>query len=271
VSVRVLVRPPTESFRFALSDHVERDRIDPQRAMEQHRTFVEALRAVGVDVVSLPPKPDLPDAPFVSDAVVALPQPGHTGGPGSLLVVARPGAESRRQEVCSVATAARELMPASAKVVEIEEPGTLEGGDVLVFGDRIAVGLSARTNREGARQLARAAQSIGYQVFLCPIQDRLHLATAVSVIGPSRLVGTEAGFASLVMAVSGGEIERLIVPDDELPAANVLALGGRCFVASGHPHAVEVLAAAPETVIEIPLDEFTKADGGPTCLVAIIR
>jgi N-dimethylarginine dimethylaminohydrolase len=63
---------------------------------------------------------------------------------------------------------------------------------------------------------------------------------------------------------------RVLVPDEELPAANVLAVAGRCFIAAGHPRTAELLREQAETVIELELDEFTKADGGPTCLVAIL-
>jgi dimethylargininase len=263
--VKVLVRPPAESFRRALSEHPEHDRIEPGLALEEHGAFVAALREAGADLVELPPEPDLPDAPFVSDTVIALAPPG--GSETALLVACRPSAPSRRPEVPSVLARARELAP-HVTLVEIEEPGTLEGGDVVVFGERIAIGLSARTNEAGAGRLADAAASIGYRPFLCPVGDRLHLATAVTAIGPNRLIGTEGGLASVAEAARG--VDRLVIPDEELPAANVLSVSDRCFVAAGHPRSVRVLRDAGERVVEIGLGEFTRADGGPTCLVALI-
>jgi dimethylargininase len=263
--VKVLVRPPAESFRLALSDHPERDRIDPGLALQQHGAFVTALREAGAQLIELPPEPDLPDAPFVSDTVIALAPPG--GREAALLVVCRPGAPSRRPEVSSVLACARVLAP-QVTLVEIEEPGTLEGGDVVVFGERIVIGLSARTNEAGARRLADAAAALGYRPFLCPVGDRLHLASAVTAIGSNRLIGTEAGLASVGEAARG--VERLVVPDEELPAANVLSLSDHCFVAAGHPRSAKVLRDAGQRVVEIGLGEFTKADGGPTCLVALI-
>jgi dimethylargininase len=263
--VKVLVRPPAESFRRALSEHPERDRIEPGLALEQHGGFVAALREAGADLVELPPEPDLPDAPFVSDAVIALASP--EGTETALLVACRPGAPSRRPEVPSVLACARDLAP-KVTLVEIEEPGTLEGGDVVVFGKRIAIGLSARTNEAGAGRLADAASSIGYRPFLCPVGDRLHLASAVTAIGPDRLVGTEAGLASVAEAAGG--VEQLVIPDGELPAANVLSVSDRCFVAAGYPRSVRVLREAGERVVEVEVGEFTKADGGPTCLVTLV-
>ena len=254
----------------ALSEHPERDRIDPDRAARQHAAYVRALESAGVQVVLLAPEADLPDACFTWDTVLAFPRAG-TEAPTALLVAARPGEPSRRPEVGSVLDCARRLDPA-ARVVEIQEPGTLDAGDVIVYGNRLAIGVSARSNREGGIQLAEAVRQIGYRAFLCPVDDRLHLASAVTPLGARRLIGTRAGFASLDAAgeevAPQGEIERLVIPDEEIVAANVLAIAGRCFVNRGYPRAVAALHRAGETVVEVDLDEFTRADGGPTCLVA---
>jgi dimethylargininase len=139
---------------------------------------------------------------------------------------------------------------------------------VICFADRIAIGLSARTNREGARQLSEAILPLGYRAFLCPVQGRLHLATAVTPLGRGRMVGTPAGFESLDAADAADGIERLLLLPEEQPAANVLTLGNHCLMVSGHPRAAALLGSAGHTVTELELDEFVRADGGPTCLVA---
>jgi dimethylargininase len=176
--------------------------------------------------------------------------------------------------VATVEPVARTLAGPEAAVVEIHAPGTLDGGDVIVFGRRVAIGVSARTNEDGASQLAMAVEMFGYRPFLCPVTDRLHLASEVTVLGPARLVGTRAGFASLDAAgpdvAPAGEIERILLADDDAVAANVLALGGKAFVPAGHPNAVAALRSAGEDVVELALSQFTLADGGPTCLVGLV-
>jgi dimethylargininase len=254
----------------ALSQRPERDRIDPQRALRQHAAYVSAIKAAGVAVTVLPAAPDQPDACFTWDTVLAFAR--RTGGPTVLLVAARPGEASRRPEVASVLECARDMAP-TAEVVPIREPGTLDGGDVITYGRRVAIGISARTNADGARQLAVAVQRIGYRAFLCPVDDRLHLASAVTPIRTERLIGTASGFASLDAAgpeVAPDDVERVVIPEGEVAGANVLAVGGRCFIAKGSPSAVEALRHAGESVVEVELDEFLRADGGPTCLVAPI-
>jgi len=266
--VRLIMRPPGEALRRAVSQHPDRDRIDPERAASEHAAYVQAIQAAGVLVTVLPAEPEEPDACFTWDTLLAFARPG--GGPTVLLVATRPGEASRRREVASVLECARGIAP-TAEVTPILEPGTLDGGDVIAYGPRVAIGISARTNEAGARQLAALVQRIGYQAFLCPVDDRLHLASAVTPIGTRRLIGTASGFESLDAAgpeVAPDDVERLVIREDEVGGANVLAAGGRCFIARGYPGAVDALRCAGESVIEVELDEFLRADGGPTCLVA---
>ncbi len=265
----VIVRPPGDAFRDAISTHPDHHRIDVSRAREQHAAFCAALEKAGLPLLRLPPEPDLPDATFVSDTLVALAPLVPERAP--VVVVARPAVEARRAEVDSVVEAAIPRLAAGTRVVRVEAPATLEGGDVVVFGYRIAIGLSARTNEAGAGALAEAARSLGYRPFLCPVTDRLHLATAVTAATPDTLIGTAAGFASLDAGgpdtAPAAEIHRLPLPESELPGANVLGLGGHAFLNSGNPTAARLLREAGLHVHELDLSEFALADGGPTCLV----
>ena len=267
----VIVRQSGLAFRDAISNHPDRHRIDISRARVEHAAFCAALEAAGLPLLRLPEEPDLPDATFVSDTLVAL-APAVPGA-APVVVVARPALPSRRPEVESVVRAALPHLPA-AHVVRVEGPGTLEGGDVIVYGDRIAIGLSARTNAAGATVLADAAQSLGYRPYLCPVTDRLHLATAVTAVTADTLIGTAAGFASLDAAgpdaAPAGQIRRLVLPDGELQAANVLSLVGHVFLASDNPTAARLLLETGLEVHELRLDQFALADGGPTCLVNVL-
>jgi dimethylargininase len=268
----VIVRPPGAAFAQAISNHPDSHRIDVERARAQHAAFCDALEGAGLPLLRLPEAPGLPDATFVSDVLVALAP--LTEGHGPAVVVARPAVESRQGEVDSVVRAALPYFAPGTQLVRVEAPGTLEGGDVVVFGYRIAIGLSARTNEQGARVLADAARSIGYRPFLCPVADRLHLATAVTAVTADTLIGTAAGFASLDAAGPGaapaGEFRRLLLPDDELGGANVLALGGHAFLDAGNPTAARLLRESGLAVHELDLSEFALADGGPTCLVNVL-
>ena len=115
----------------------------------------------------LPDAPELPDSVFVEDTAVVFDE---------LAVIARPGAESRRPEVDAMAAALRPHRP----LAFIEAPGTLDGGDVLVTPGRVFVGISGRTNADGARQLAAHVAPLGFEVIAVPVAGCLHLKSAVT-------------------------------------------------------------------------------------------
>jgi dimethylargininase len=92
------------------------------------------MQSQGWDLYEVEPADDCPDAVFVEDTVVLY---------DDLAVLARPGAEQRRPEVAGTDLALRGL---GYRTVRIEEPGTLDGGDVLKHGGTVWVGLGGRTN-----------------------------------------------------------------------------------------------------------------------------
>src|SRR5438046_2413090 len=146
-----LTRPVSPSITACELTHLARQPIDVDRAAQQHHAYEECLIALGCAIQRLPLLPDFPDSVFVEDAAVVLPE---------IAIITRPGAESRRGEIDSVADA----LGAYRSPAFIEAPGTLDGGDVLVIGSTIYVGDSGRTNSSGARQLATLTSAYGYEV-----------------------------------------------------------------------------------------------------------
>ncbi len=269
------MRPPSEAFRQAISKHPLRAQLDPAEALRQHEVLRDAMVAAGADIVLLPPDPVNPDAPFVQDVMITFPRPDDPSGHSVLLVATLPGAPARRPEVAAVVAAARDLVPPDCRVMTIEPPGTLDGGDVLLYGDRVVIGISGRTNRAGAEQLGRALEELAYRVFLCPVSNgRLHFASAITKVRATRFIGTSVGYADLDAVgpevLPEGQIERLLVPDEELPAHNVVLIGETLFLPAGNPISSRMLREAGEHVVEIQFDQFTRADAGLTCLMGVV-
>ena len=75
-----------------------------------------------------------------------------------LAVLTRPGAAERRAELEGTEEAVRSL---GLDVVRIEEPGTLDGGDVLQVGTTLYVGRGGRTNARGHPSAAPAGGAAG--------------------------------------------------------------------------------------------------------------
>src|SRR5215210_4653839 len=157
----------------------ERAAVDPARAAEQHAAYVEALAGAGWEIVEVSHDDRLPDSAFVEDTVVVC---------GDLAVLARPGAVERREEVAGTEEAVRAL---GLDVARIEEPGSLDGGDVLTVGRTLYVGRGGRTNDDGIRALAELVASRGYDVVTVPLRGVLHLKSAVTALPDGTMIASD--------------------------------------------------------------------------------
>jgi dimethylargininase len=240
--------------------HLERVPIDYARAVEQHAAYEEALRRLGCRVQRLPDAPDFPDSVFVEDTAVVF---------DDLAVIGRPGAETRRGEVDAMAAA---LQP-YRRLAFIDNPGTLDGGDVLVTPGRVFVGISGRTNLEGANQLASHIAPIGFDVIPLPVEGCLHLKSAVTAVD---LRPEGRSYLPLLINPSWIDPKRfagfdLIEVDPSEPAAaNVLAVNGYVICAEEHRRTRERLEARGFAVVPVPAGELAKAEGGVTCCSVIL-
>jgi len=222
---------------------------DIPHLLEQHAAYVAALRSCGLEVVVLETAAGFPDAYFIEDTAVVTQE---------VAVIAIPGAPSRRGEAALVEPVLARFRP----TVRIEPPGTLDGGDVLDAGSRIFIGLSDRTNAEGAAQLAGILSARGHECVTVPLAGGLHLKSSVNAAGDDVLIVT-AAFAGEA-AFRG--FRKIVLPPPEEYAANLLGINGRLLVPAGYPGARAKLAALGLPILELETSEFRKMDGGLTCL-----
>jgi dimethylargininase len=143
-------------------------------------------------------------------------------------------------------------------------PGTVDGGDVCEAGDHFFIGLSHRTNDEGAAQLAAWLKARGFGSSLIDIRgipEILHLKTGLSWLGGRRLIAWReiAGHE----AFRGWEVVE--VPRGEEYAANCILVNGSFLVPSGFPRTA-VLLRGQGRVLELEMSEYRKMDGGLSCL-----
>ena len=250
---RVLVRRPSPRLADGELTHLERQRVDPELALEQWHGYVSTLAALGWDPIELAPTDDQPDGVFVEDAVVFF---------GDVAVLTSPGAESRRGELATVETG---LVSLGIEARRIELPGTLDGGDVLKVGTTTYVGLGSRTNGDGIRQLAAIVEPLGYDVVTMPVTRALHLKSAVTalpdgtVIGYPPLVDDPNAFAEF-LAVPEAHGTAVVVLDDDT-----------VLMSASAPLTARLLAGRGLEVVIVPITEFEKLEGCVTCLSVRIR
>jgi dimethylargininase len=228
--------------------HLVRRPIDVRLAARQHAAYEDALRKAGCAVIRLPPEPDRPDSVFVEDAAVVL---------DDVAVITRPGAPSRRGETVSAADALRTYR----RLVSIEEPGTLDGGDVLVSGKTVYVGVGARSNAEGVRQLAAFLAPLGYRVRGVEVSGCLHLKSAATLVSPSSVLVNPAFVDPRVFE----PLEPVPVAPDEPAAANALLVGGHVIYSPAYPRTRGILERLGARITSVDLSELAKAEGALTC------
>jgi len=248
----VIVRPPGKSYKNCVSTNPEHSGIDINLAKKQHGEYVKVLKENGIEVIELKPLENHPDSVFVQDTAIV-------GVKSNLAVLSRFGEASRRGEEESIGDVLRKE---GFEIKRIEEPGTLEGGDVMVTDVGVVfVGVSQRTNIEGIEQLARYFH--GVKVVKVPISKIFHLLSGVSYLGSKTIA-----ISPQVVDVDYFRSFKLIqIPEDELYANNMLYLGEkRVLLPEGYPKTEEKLRKEGFKPITVDVSEFWKGDGGVTCL-----
>lgn len=244
-----IVRPPGAALVNALTT-AGLGRPDVPRARQQHAAHVAALRDCGLTVIELAADDALADGTFVEDTALLT----RCGA-----VITRPGAPSRRGETASIGQAIAPWYPAPSV---IEAPGTVDGGDVLMVGDHLFIGLSGRTNPQGAQQLTDILASLGLSASTVPVPAGLHLKSSVSYLEHGRLLVDPA----LAGEPQFAEYERLVVPAGEGYAANAVWINGTVLMAAGFPGTRRLVEAAGYETRLLDVGEFARADGGLSCL-----
>ena len=191
---------------------------DYTRMLAQHAAYEDALRSLGLEIIQLDALVGYPDAYFVEDAAVVLPE---------LAVITRPGASARQGEEKSIA----QSLAAYRTLAAIQPPGTLEGGDVFLVGKHLYIGISDRTNQSGAKQLAELAAPHGYQATFIPVGAGLHLKSSVNPISEDTLLVTQE-FASREEVAS---FKKIILDPEEEYAANTLRVNEHLITPSRLP------------------------------------
>ncbi|WP_052555749.1 dimethylarginine dimethylaminohydrolase family protein [Enhygromyxa salina] len=244
-----ILRAPAPHFAGGITTVAWTEPPSHARLLAQHQAYAQGLRAAGLSVEILPALDGFPDAYFVEDVAVVLPE---------LAVVTRPGAEARRGETEHIVAA----LAAHRELVQLEAPATLDGGDVMVLGRRVFVGLSARTNAAGVAALQGVLERVGYTVCAIPVAAGLHFKSSVNLVGHDTLVAT-AAFAG---RPEFHGLEVIEVSDAEAYAANILRVNDHVLVAAGFPELAGKLRARGFGLIVLNMSEVEKMDGGLSCL-----
>ena len=249
-----LARGVSPSIERCELTHLERESIDVNVAVQQHKEYESCLVGLGCVLKSLPAEPDLPDCVFIEDTAVVLDE---------LALITRPGAPSRRDETPGVEQALRDYR----ELTHVRPPATLDGGDVLVVGHDIFIGISARTNEEGVSQARLAFEPLGYTVTGVPVSGCLHLKSAVGQVSPDTLLINRNWVDPEVF----GDRRLIDVAPSEPRAAGALSIRGVVVYPEAFEKTRDRLSDAGIETITVELSELAKAEAGITCCSLVFK
>ena len=244
-----IVRRPGKSMVRGLTT-AELGSPDYQKALLQHKEYINVLKECGLEVLILPEDEQYPDSTFVED--VALLTKTHA-------IITNPGAPSRRGETTEIKKVLREFY---TTIVEVKEPGRVEAGDIMMVDSHFYIGISNRTNRDGAQQVIAYLEEYGMSGSVVELEKVLHLKTGVAYLEHNNLVACGE-------FVTNAEFQRfniLEIDEDESYAANCVWVNERVLIPKGYPKAKETVESAGYETNEVDVSEFRKLDGGLSCL-----
>jgi dimethylargininase len=247
-----IVRIPGDNFAEGLTTANMGSPI-VEEALKQHEKYCEALQQCSLTLTRLPADPRYPDSTFVEDTAVLTDR---------LAILARPGAISRRGEVESIKEALARFFRTLYSIIL---PGTVDGGDICEVEGHFFIGISKRTNVEGAQQLAGFLSREGYThtfVDIRGIKGILHLKSGIAYLGDNRLVLVDT--LAEMEVFKGYDIVR--VAPSENYAANCVRVNDYVLIAAGFPGIEKDIRSFGYSAIALEMSEFQKMDGGLSCL-----
>ncbi len=243
-----IARKPGADFAAGITTS-ELGRPDYERMLAQHARYVGILEQIGLEVTVLEPLPGFPDAHFVEDVAVVTPD---------VAVITNPGAAARNDEKDYIGAALKPYR----ELAYIEAPGTLDGGDVLMVDTHFFIGISDRTNQDGAEQLGQILEQFGNTWEPIPVGAGLHLKSSVNYVGKNTL----ALSPSFADRTEFSAYDKIIVDPDEEYACNTLWVNDVLITPTGFPNTRSQLDNLGLEIIEIEVGEARKMDGGLTCM-----
>jgi dimethylargininase len=255
INMIAITRPVSPRMDECELTHFERQPINIALAEKQHEEYVDVLRRLGCQIEMAEELPFCPDAVFVEDCAVVLPE---------LAIIARPGAESRRAEVHSIAEL---LQGYRENIYYIEAPGTLDGGDVLRIGQQLWVGLSGRTNADAVLQMQAILKPYGYSVEAVRMGNGcLHLKSAVTQVADDLLLLNP----EWVHPDYFPDFDVVMTDPEEPGAANALLIGDTVIYPADFPFTALLLAEEGIELLLVDNSEVIKAEGGVTCCSVLV-
>jgi dimethylargininase len=215
---KAIVRSPSSSMIDGITS-ADLGKPDYILALKQHSEYTKTLITLGLAVEVLPEAELYPDSTFIEDVALCT---------KAVAIITNPGARSRTGETEGM----HQVLSAYFKTIEkIVYPGTVEAGDIMMVGDHFFIGLSGRTNIEGADQMIKILKNHGYSGSKVRLKRMLHLKSGVSYLENNIMLVC----GEFIDNIAFEKYDKIVIDEDECYAANSLWINGNVLVPEGFP------------------------------------
>jgi len=243
-----LVRKASNNIVKALSSK----KLDPsfEKINNEHNEYIRALKKSALNVIIFEPLNDFPDSIFVEDPGLIY---------NNNYISLRPADKTRFGESAVMKNEVKKLFE---KIFSVNH-GNIEGGDILRINDHFIIGLSSRTNHEGANSLSRILNTLGASVEISKTPTSiLHFKSECSLIDEDTILLTEKMSKNDIFKKHYKFVK---IPIGEEIAANSLRVNNNLLIPSGCPKTKEMLSKS-YNLIPLDVDEVFKVDAGLSCM-----
>ena len=247
---KAIMRVPGHSISNGLLSSIYLEgRPNYEKAIVQHEQCVAALAKAGLDVTILPPCEEFPSS--IEDNALLT---------DKVAVISNPGAPTRNGEI-----RIPDLVPTLEKFydnIERITEGTVEPGDIMMVGNDFYIGISKRTNRAGAEQMASILRKYGHTATLVELKEMFHLKTGVNYLENNNLL-VAGEFIDNPLFKDFNKVE---IPEDEMYAANCVWVNDYVLVPEGYPKVKKIVEDMGYEPIVLGVSELRKTNGGLSCI-----
>lgn len=249
-----ITRQPGRSVADGISQTPELGKPDYELALKQHHNYVNLIKQCGLEVTELEANEAYPDSCFIEDNALCTEK---------FVILSRPGAVTRREEakLPDLRQALLKFYPED-KIFEIQEPGLVDPGDILMIGEHFYIGISHRTNQAAADQIAKILADHGYTSETVAVKGVLHLKDDVVYLANNDIIVAKI----MENHPQFSQYNQIVADEDDYYAVNSLWINNKVLVPTGHPKIEQKIREAGYEVILIDMSEYEKITGSLTCL-----
>ena len=231
----------------------EDENINVALAMKQHEHFEETLKNNQVEVIKLPASEEFPEQVFTRDIGFTL---GNDVFVSEMANAIRKGEEKELEKWLH-----------EEDIIFQKARERVEGGDVIIDGDTVYVGISSRTSDDAVQNLANSLPH--HNIIRVPFNEKyLHLDCVFNILSSEIALIFPQAFSAEIVETLSKKYMLIEVSEEEqfTMGTNVLSIGNKKLLSLPQNKQVNTqITKHGFEVIEVDFSEIIKSGGSFRC------